>query len=72
MRTVLEESAPEDGQQLRVLIGRADNLIERSKYGIKQAKAQDVAWEILGLHKKLRKRRIELMAELKASVGYEN
>ena len=65
MRAILDSPVPEDGEQLRMLLMRADEALRRSVFGIREAKSKETALEVLLLPKKLRRRRIELFGEVK-------
>ena len=65
MRAILDSPIPEDGVELRQLLGRADEALRRSVFGIREAKSKETALEVLLLPKKLRRRRIELFGEVK-------
>ena len=65
MQALLDSPIPEDGKQLRQLLGRADEALRRSVFGIREAKSTETAMEVLRLHQRLRRKRIELFGELK-------
>jgi len=65
MRAILDSPVPEDGEQLRMLLMRADEALRRSVFGIREAKSTETAMEVLRLRQRLRRKRIELFGELK-------
>ena len=63
MQIIMETLPPKDAGELHKLLGRADEALRRSVYGIRNAKSDTTAWEVLILHRKIRRYRIELLGE---------
>jgi len=70
IRKTLLAQTPLDNDELRRLLGSIDLALERSRFGVQNARQNETAWELIQLRKKLRSRRADLIAELQERVEY--
>ena len=65
MARLLQEPAPEDPNEMRRLLGRIDEALQRSRFGLSRANESSTVFELIPLRRKLRTRRIMLLERLK-------
>ena len=65
MTGLLDESAPVDPDQLRKLLGRIDEALQRSRFALFRTRESSTVLQLIGLRRKMRTRRIVLLQRLK-------